>query len=187
MPEHTEADEERRRTPRFHCGGQVKISRLPSEGIILPGTLRDLSLGGCCLDTDLPIESGTRTEVVVRVNGASFRAVGIVKATREKSAASIEFVQLSAGGRELLTDLVMELARLRAIVNNLISARREMDAESFRRQIEAGRLHAAMFAARYPFLNTTLSAEISEQDQLAPTREELSLKQPLVIPVNLFG
>ena len=187
MPERTEADEERRRSPRFNCGGQVKVSRLPSDGIFLPGKIRDLSLGGCCLDTALPIESGTRTEVVVRVNGASFRAVGIVRALRDKSATGIEFVQLSAGGRELLADLVLELARLKAIVNNLICARREMDAESFRRQIEAGRLHAAMFAARYPFLNTTLTAEISEQGQIATAREELTLKAPLVIPVDLFG
>jgi hypothetical protein len=98
MPKRTEAEEERRRTPRFNCGGHAKISFLPSDGIFLPGKIRDLSLGGCCLDTNLPIEFGSRAEVLVRVNAASFRAVGIVKALRSDSVAGIEFVRLSTGG-----------------------------------------------------------------------------------------
>ena len=85
MPERTKADEERRRTPRFNCDGHAKISLLPSDGIFLPGKIRDLSLSGCLLDTKLPVETGTRAEVVVRVNAASFRAVGIVKALRGDS------------------------------------------------------------------------------------------------------
>jgi hypothetical protein len=188
MPERTEADEERRRTPRFNCDGHAKISLLPSDGIFLPGKIRDLSLSGCCLDTKLPIEFGTRAEVVVQVNAASFRAVGVVKAPRGDSLAGIEFVRLSTGGKELLADLVSELARLRAVIDNLLSARREMDAKAFRRQMEAGKLHAAMFATRYPFLKTTLSAEISEQEQAPPAAKDLTRQAgPLVIPVDLFG
>jgi hypothetical protein len=187
MPERTEAEEERRRTPRFNCGGHAKISFLPSDGIFLPGKIRDLSLGGCCLDTNLPIEFGSRAEVLVRVNAASFRAVGIVKALRSDSVAGIEFVRLSTGGKELLADLVSELARLRAVIDNLMSARRDMDTETFRKQIEAGKLHAAMFATRYPFLKTTMSAEIAEQDQIESTPKQLIAQARNIIPVDLFG
>jgi hypothetical protein len=187
MPERTEAEEERRRNPRFNCGGLARISFLPSDGIFLPGKIRDLSLGGCCLDTILPIEYGSRAEVLVRVNAASFRAVGIVKALRSDSVAGIEFVRLSTGGKELLADLVSELARLRAVIDNLMSARRDMDTETFRKQIEAGKLHAAMFATRYPFLETTLSAEIAEQNLVESAPQELIAQARNIIPVDLFG
>ncbi len=188
MPERPKDEKERRSTPRFNCDGQAKISLLPSDGIFLPGKIRDLSLAGCCLDTKVPIEFGTRAEVVVRINAASFRAVGIVKALREHdSGAGIEFVRLSAGGKDLLSELVSELARLRAIIDNLMLARQEIDAKRFRKQVEAGKLHAALFAARYPFLTTTLSTEISEQEESAPASKQLIADAPKVIPVDLFG
>src|ERR1017187_9177050 len=66
-------DKDRRRSPRFRCGGHAEINCLPSSGILLPGTIRDLSLHGCCVDTSLPIDCGVRAELVVRVNAASFR------------------------------------------------------------------------------------------------------------------
>jgi hypothetical protein len=188
MPERTDADEERRRSPRFNCSGLAKITRLPSSGIFLPGTIRDLSLGGCSVDTTLPIDFGVRTEIVVRVNAASFRAVGEVKAIRGASTACMEFVQLSAGGKDLLEDLVTELARLEALVNKLRAARREMDPESFRRQLDAGKLQAVRFSERFPFLGTILAAEIAEQDQEASVgKGRIVGTRPLVIPVDLFG
>jgi len=87
----------------------------------------------------------------------------------------------------LLADLVSELARLRAVIDNLMSARRDMDTETFRKQIEAGKLHAAMFATRYPFLETTLSAEIAEQNLVESAPQELIAQARNIIPVDLFG
>jgi len=94
MPERTDADNDRRRSARFSCSGDAKISRLPSDGSILPGKIVDLSLGGCCVDTTLPIRCGVRAEIVVRVNAASFRALGEVRAIRGPSGSGMEFVQL---------------------------------------------------------------------------------------------
>ena len=100
----------------------------------------------------------------------------------------MEFVHLSAGGKELLADLVAELARLQAIMNQLKSARREMDAESFRRQLEAGKLQAGILSERIPFLRTVFAAESSGPDQAASEGEDRIVEmQPLVIPVDLFG
>ena len=186
--ENDRAENDRRRSPRFSCGGHVKISRLPSNGIFIPGTIRDLSLHGCCLDTTLPIDCGVRAEIVVRVNAASFRAVGEVKAIRGSSAAGVEFVHLTAGGKEMLGDLIAELAKLQAVMNKLKSARREMDAESFRRQLEDGRLQALTLSERFPFLGTILRAKSSEADQPVFAGEDRIVEvQPLVIPVDLFG
>ena len=196
MPERTNEEDDRRSSPRFLCGGQVKISCLPSDGIVLPGNIRDLGLGGCCVDTTLPIDHGVRTEIVVRVNAASFRAVGEVRAIRGGSAACVEFVHLSAGGKAILVDLVRELARLQTVMNKLRSDRREMDAESFRRQLENRKLQAAMLSGRFRFLGTNPEAESSGESWEAssggdqPTsggKDVIGEGQRLVIPVDLFG
>jgi hypothetical protein len=205
MPERTDADhnrgdndgvdnerldQDRRRSPRFSCGGYAQINCLPSNGVILLGTIRDLSLHGCRVDTSLPIECGVRAEIVVRVNAASFRAVGEVRAIRGHSSAGWEFVQLSAGGREMLGGLVTDLARLQAVMNNLKSARREMDAESFRKELEDGKHQAALLGEQFPFLRTVLPAgseERLEPDETPANKNRTAETQALVIAVDLLG
>lgn len=208
MAERSTAEGDRRRSARFKCGGEAQISRLPSDGIFVPGKIFDLSLGGCCVDTTLPVDLGVRTEIVVRVNAASFRAVGEVRAIRSHFGAGIEFVHLSAGGKYTLTDLVTELARLQAVMNKLKAARREIDAESFRKQLEEGKLQAAMLGERFSFLGTILreessressressgessgesSEESSEADQVASAgKHRVVGAPPLVMTVDLFG
>ena len=192
MPEGSDADNDRanndrRRSTRFSCGGDAKLTPLPSNGIILPGKIRDLSLHGCLIDTTLPIDCGVRAEIVVRVNAASFRAVGEVRATRGGSGAGMEFVHLSAVGKDRLSDVIAELARLQAVMNKLRSVRREMDAESFRGQLETGKLQAAMLSERFPVLRTILKAEGSEPDQAASgDKDRIVEAQPLVITVDIF-
>ena len=192
MPEGSNADNDRanndrRRSTRFSCGGDAKLTRLPSNGVILPGKIRDLSLHGCLIDTTLPIDCGVRAEIVVRVNAASFRAVGEVRATRGGSGAGMEFVHLSAVGKDRLSDVIAELARLQAVMNKLRSVRRETDAESFRGQLETGRLQAAMLSERFHVLRTILKAEGSEPDQAASgDKDRIVEAQPLVITVDIF-
>jgi PilZ domain len=192
MPERKGANDDRRGGPRFSCGGQATISCLPSDGIFLSGKIRDLSLGGCCVDTALPIDCGVRAELVVRVNAASFRAVGEVRAIRGRSGVGLEFVRLSPAGKDMLADLINELARSQAVVDKLKSARRDMDAESFRKQLEEGRLQALQLRKRFPFFGTILpvenSGKSSERDQVAAAGEDrIEEAQPLVVPVDLFG
>ncbi len=192
MPERTAADKDRRRSTRFTCGGDAKISRLPSGGIFLPGKIRDLSIGGCCVDTTLPIARGARAELVVRVNAASFRAVGEVRAIRGHSGACLEFVLLSAGGKGVLSDLVTELARLQAVMNDIKATRREIDPESFRRQLDYRRLQATRLSRRFPLLGTTLpagsSGVSSEPDDDASTGKDPREEERLLVgPVDLFG
>ncbi len=194
------ADRDRRRSVRFICAGHAKISRLPSDGIFVPGRIRDLSLHGCCVDTPVPIDCGTRAEIVVRVNAASFRAVGEVKAIRGRSVAGMEFVHLSAGGKDLLEDMVTDLAKLQAIMNQLRNVRREMDAKSFQKQLDDGKRQAAILSERFPFLGTIFQAESSGESSGARSGESAEPKQlrssghdriaggePLVITVDLFG
>jgi len=182
----TTADDERRRSPRFACGGYARISCLPSNGIFLPGKILDLSLGGCCVDSVLPIDCGTRAEIVVRVNAASFRAVGEVRALRGQSGAGLEFVHLSAGGKDMLAGLIRELARLHAVMNELRSVRREIDAESYKKQFAEGKLQAALLSERIPALAVILQAESSEPDETALAGEPRKV-EATPLAVDLFG
>ncbi len=197
MPErksvdHVRAHDDRRGSQRFSCGGQVTISCLPSDGIVLPGKIRDLSLGGCCVDTPLPIARGARAELVVRVNAASFRAVGEVRAIRGQSGACLEFVQLSAGGKGVLADLVRELARLQAVMNDMKSIRREIDPELFSRQLDYRRLQAIRLSRRFPLLGETLPAESSgagsePDDEASVGKDPREEERLLAGPIDLFG
>jgi hypothetical protein len=181
------AEEDRRRAVRFSCGGQAQVSPLPSNGIFMPGTIRDLSLHGCWVEIPRPIDCGVRAEILVRVNAASFRAVGEVRAVRGQSGAGLEFVQLSSGGKDLLADLISQLARLQALMNKLKSDRRRMDEESFRKELEAGKLEAIALSKRFPFLGTTLSAMNLEEGKTESGGELVSTGGHEVVPVNLFG
>jgi hypothetical protein len=116
----------------------------------------------------------------------------------------MEFVHLSAGGKDLLAEMIADLARFQAVMNKLKSARREMDEESFRKELEEGKLQAAMLSQRFPFLRTILTAErsgegsaessgersgkSSERNQPASAGQNRIVEsQPFVIAVDLFG
>jgi hypothetical protein len=146
-------NEERRRTPRYACGGEAKIICLPTEGLFLPGRVRNLSMGGCCLEAPAPLESNSRMEILLRVNSAIFRAVSRVRASRGRWALGMEFLQLSVGGQERLRELVDQLARLQSQMKRVTSARleeqkeyllREMEAEGLRRCLLSGNVRAAL-------------------------------------------
>ena len=122
-------DGERRRSPRFCCSGHAKIYCLPFDGKSIAGTLRNLSLGGICLDLAHPIEPGARTELIVRVNDASFRAAALVRGQRDALGASLQFMQLSAGGREVLAELLERLARVQVLNRKLRSSHIDEETE----------------------------------------------------------
>jgi hypothetical protein len=178
---------DRRRSPRFSCGGSAEIIYLPSAGIIVPGTIRDLSLHGCWVDTSLPIECGARAEVVLRVKSASFRALGEVRAIRGQSGSGVEFVRLSANGKDMLADLVTDLARLQALMSKLRTDRDMMDAELSIREMEDGNLRKARLRDRFLFLRTILSAENVEGEKTETAGADTISEKRLVVPIDLFG
>jgi hypothetical protein len=194
---YSDADGDRRRSPRFNCGGLAKISCLPSDGVLIPARLRDLSLHGCAVDTALPIDYGVRTEIVVCANSASFRALGEVRVIRGSAGAGFEFIQLSAGGMKLLQDLLTDLARLQAITNGLRLDRQETEAD-IRRRSEEGRRIAAMVGSRLklepitPLITHTMTASERQEKGLEETAKREPEGRPeegsrLVITVDLFG
>jgi hypothetical protein len=113
----------RRRSPRFGCSGLANIVCLPSDGALLRGTIRNLSLGGCFIETGLLLPCGAQTEILARVEASSFRALAQVRAVLGHSGICVEFVRLSAGGEDMLVELVRHLAKVRAITTAMGSAR----------------------------------------------------------------
>jgi hypothetical protein len=118
---------ERRRSPRFHCGGQVKVYCRPFDGKSISGTLRNLSLGGVCLEIARPVEPGARAEVVVQMNAASFRAAALVKEQKEVGSTSLEFLQIGGVAKDVLADLLTQLAQMQWLNRRLRSPRMEAD------------------------------------------------------------
>jgi len=114
---------ERRAAPRFSCGGRATIYRLPMDGTAIPASLRNLSVGGICLDLAHDVEPGTRTELAVRINASSFRASALVRERGEGSGTSLVFVKLSAGGKEVLADLLARMAQIQALSRKLRAPR----------------------------------------------------------------
>ncbi len=183
--------EERRRCPRFSCAGVAHINRLPSNGILIPGRMRDLSLGGCCIDTSQPIDSGDRAELIVRVNAASFRVLGEVRAIRGASCAGMEFVQLSAGGRQMLSELCTDLAKLESVMNALKAMRHNLEGKTCKEKWDVARTIAkgSLSPSCMSLLSESLCAEQDSDavpDNLA-AGERISAAQPVVITIDVFG
>jgi hypothetical protein len=107
---------DRRRIARYCCRGLAQIKCLPLDGALLTGRLRDLGLGGCCIEnveTTSPFDLGSRTEILIEVDSWKFRAMALVRSLRDRSGISVEFVQMSAGGQNRLADLIADLERPR--------------------------------------------------------------------------
>jgi hypothetical protein len=110
-----------------------------------------------------------------------------VRGIHGNSEAGIEFVYLSRGGKDLLADLIAELARLQAFINHLKAARRDAEMESFRKQLESGKLLASMWRKRLRSLEGLVPAGSSETDQVASASGDPGKEaQPLVTTVRLF-
>jgi PilZ domain-containing protein len=107
---------DRRRMPRYSCSGHAQIASFPLTGRLLSGRIRDLGLGGCCIEnieTTSAFDLGARTEILVNVNSWFFRTLAHVKAVRDRSRISVEFLRMSTGGYGMLTDLIADLDRPR--------------------------------------------------------------------------
>ncbi|MGA9474346.1 MAG: PilZ domain-containing protein [Terriglobales bacterium] len=184
MPRPEESDD-RRRTPRFSCAGEARIYSLPSDGVYVPGRVRNLSLGGLCLDTNHAFDLGGRTEILVSVNAASFRSLGLVRAAKS-SRASMEFIQMSAASKGLLADLMAEFERLAAAANKLRSERFETEDE-LRRELEEAGLRVAQLSGRELLLARSIgdfpALGTSQPSERTTTIEAM----PFVIKVDLFG
>jgi len=113
-PEWLAPGSDRRRIPRYSCSGLAQITCIALSAALLRGRVRDLGLGGCCIELieTIPLlDPGDRTEILLEVNSWFFRAMAHVRAIRGRSGISMEFTRMSAGGSSMLADLIADLER----------------------------------------------------------------------------
>ncbi len=172
---------ERRRSPRFNCGGRANIYCLPFDGTAVAGTLRNLSLGGICLDMASAVEPGARMEVLVRVNAASFRAAALVRGQRDISGTCLEFVQISAGAKDVLGDVLVRLAKMQALNRRLRESQTDKDIE--RLLAEEGKFRLVRIGGGDASMVRADSVVADEPG----TAGECEIVEPRLIEIDLFG
>ncbi|MFY9673821.1 MAG: PilZ domain-containing protein [Terriglobales bacterium] len=173
-------EEDRRRHRRFPVGGEARISLLPSDGALYFGKPRNLSEGGLCLEMPCPLEVGVRAELMLYLGGLSLRTLGQVR-TIGHSRIGMEFVQISAGGRGMLQEFLVDVDELQKTMAKLRSGRRESEAELSRRLKMAG-ISPAILKSCLPMLSA-----LPDEDALPDQKKSsIELVEP-IIRVDMFG
>jgi hypothetical protein len=175
---------DRRRHRRIACGGEARISLLPSDGALYFGRLRDLSQGGICLDMPCPLEVGVRAEMLVCISGLTFRTVGLVR-TRDRLRAGMEFVHLTAGGRQMLQEFLVNLEELHETMTKLRSHRVQTEAELSRHLKSAG-IRPPVLKSRIRLLGSPAD-DTSERNAEAVEGERMIEPVEAVVRVDVFG
>jgi hypothetical protein len=125
--------------------------------------------------------------MVVRINSASFRAVSQVREIRDRTGVGMEFVHLSARGKDMLADVVDRLARLQALLNQLRAGRREEEAEMLLRELEREGFRAILLNQHLPVLEAVPSQERREEVPSSADSEPLIVEAHAdIVPVDLF-
>ena len=102
---------ERRRAPRFCCEGMGEVIVL-SGALHFMGEVRDLSLSGCRIKTEVAftLERGTQVEVVLAVDNIRFRLIGGVRSNHKVRGVGLEFMTVSSRSLRHIQELIDELA-----------------------------------------------------------------------------
>lgn len=102
-------DASRRTRPRFRCMGGVEIWQKGAASP-LPGTLAEISLGGCYIETNSLFPVNTRVEVHMRIGDVEVRAAGVVAYLDPSGGLGLRFNQLSPQDFSNLESLLTRLA-----------------------------------------------------------------------------
>jgi hypothetical protein len=170
----------RRRHRRIVCGGQAEISLLPSDGALYLAQLRNLSEGGMCLEMPCPLDVGARAELMVRISGLTFRTLAQVRAL-ERSRTGVEFVHLSAGGRRMLEEFLVELEEMQKAMAKLRSGRVESGAVLSQELKWAG-IRPSILNSRGP-----LVSGLSEKNPDSAGSDNVVEPVEAIVSVDVFG
>ena len=100
---------EKRSHVRYACDGGVEVRPEGSAGGFW-GTLTDISLGGCYVQTFSPLSVGTLLSMRVQTKMTEFRCTGNVQASHPGVGMGIIFADFEEGQRQLLEALIKQLA-----------------------------------------------------------------------------
>lgn len=109
---------ERRRSPRLECSGNANVRMLnldTEDSIQFQGKILNLSLVGCCIETEEPtaLRVNDQLEVYFQLNGFPLLLMGIAKSIHSPQKIGIEFLEVSPRKQDqlkyILNDLKEEL------------------------------------------------------------------------------
>ena len=102
---------ERRRSTRYNCVGVVEILRIQkTPGEFVTGKIRNLSLEGCCIETQAPLERGPQLAVILQVNTLRVRVIAEIRSVEVdgRYSAGLEFVGMTVLVLRNLQGLIAE-------------------------------------------------------------------------------
>ena len=102
--------DERRARPRLQCKGAAEIRVLPVD-LTIPGTLLDLSVTGCRIETAAPMPpiENPYVEILLSVSGFKQRLAGVVRHVEGDRRTGIEFIDVTKRKAEQIQEMVAEL------------------------------------------------------------------------------
>ncbi len=171
-------NDDRRRHRRVVCGGQAEISLLPSDGALYLGQLRNLSQGGMCLEMPCPLEVGARAELMVRINGLTFRTLGQVR-TLERPRTGMEFVYLSAGGRKMLEEFLADIEEMHKAMAKLRSG--GLSEAELSRELKSAGVRSSLLNSR------ARAAGLTEKSPNSAGSEKMIEPVEAIVKVDIFG
>jgi hypothetical protein len=98
---------EKRRYPRFVCEGGVEVREEGKRGFW--GTMSDISLGGCYVQTFSPMPAGTLILFLIKAHGMEIRGRGKVVAMHPGVGMAIAFVEMTQPDRQRLEHIIGNL------------------------------------------------------------------------------
>ena len=100
---------EKRQHTRFVCDGGVEVRESAEGARGFWGTMADISLGGCYIQTFSPMNAGTGLGFLIKTHGLEIRGAGRVVAMHPGVGMGIAFTELSANDQQILKKLIATL------------------------------------------------------------------------------
>jgi c-di-GMP-binding flagellar brake protein YcgR len=101
---------ERRAFPRLNCKGTAEMLILP-DGPKVVGSVSNLSLGGCCIESEIILSAKLQTSVEVRltVDDNRLRLPGAICHIEDETWVGVRFTEVSSRKAEQIKYLMAEL------------------------------------------------------------------------------
>ena len=98
---------EKRQHPRFVCEGGVEVRSANSRPFW--GTMSDISLGGCYVQTFQPLPAGSILQFLIKTEGVEIRGTAKVVAMHPGVGMALTFTELAAPDKTRLHHLIAQL------------------------------------------------------------------------------
>jgi hypothetical protein len=86
-------EQDRRRTPRYPFVAQAEVREVKTGGEALKGRVSELSLNGCFVNIQNPLEKGTSVDVKINTETEFFEARGTIVYSNPESGMGIMFLE----------------------------------------------------------------------------------------------